>query len=54
MKKEIMCPECRNAGRKGKVLAKCEDLNGKGDLYLFCKVCKREVLVRVEDIGVNA
>lgn len=53
MKHEILCPECRKAGRKGKILAKCEDLNGRGDLYLFCKVCKKEVHIKMEDISLN-
>lgn len=53
MKGDILCPKCREAGRKPKILAKYEDVVGKGDLYLYCKVCKREVLVKVESISLD-
>jgi len=53
MKGEILCPRCREAGRKPKVLGKYEDVVGKGYLFLFCKVCKKEVLVKVEDISLD-
>ena len=52
MKGNIYCPRCLEQGRK-KLLAKYEDVVGKGDLYLYCKVCKREVLVKVESISLD-
>ncbi len=53
MKGNIFCPKCREAGRKPKILGKYEDVVGKGDLYLFCKVCKKEVHIKVEDISLD-
>lgn len=53
MKDNIYCPRCIREGRRPKILAKYEDVAGKGDLYLYCKQCKREVLVRVESISVD-
>lgn len=53
MKGNVYCPRCKEQGRKPKILAKYEDVVGKGDLYLYCKVCKREVLVKVESISLD-
>lgn len=53
MKGLILCPYCAERGRKPKVLGKYEDFVGRGDLYLFCKVCKREVLIKAESISLD-
>lgn len=53
MKGNIYCPRCKEQGRKPKILGKYEGVVGKGDLYLFCKVCKKEVLVKVENISLD-
>ncbi|MBD5367259.1 MAG: hypothetical protein HDR82_09750 [Bacteroides sp.] len=52
MKEAIYCPRCAEQGRR-KLLARHEDVTGKGDLYLYCKVCRREVLVKVESISLD-
>lgn len=53
MKGLILCPKCLEEGRKPKVLGKYEDVTGKGDLYLFCKVCRKEVHIQIEDISLD-
>lgn len=53
MKANILCPRCREAGRKPKVLGKYEDILGRGDLYLWCKRCNREIHIKVEDISLD-
>lgn len=54
MKGEILCPKCREAGRRPKILGKYEDVTGvKGDLFLFCKVCKKEVRIPLESISLD-
>lgn len=53
MKELIYCPRCKEQGRKPKVLAKYEDVVGRGQLYLFCKVCKREVMIDVGSISLD-
>ncbi len=53
MKDFIYCPRCREQGRKPKVLGKYEDVLGKGDVYLYCKVCKKEIRIRIEDISLD-
>ena len=54
MKGDILCPKCREAGRRPKILGKYEDVTGaKGDLYLFCKVCKKEVRIPLESISLD-
>lgn len=53
MKGEIYCPRCAELGRK-KLLAKYEDVRGvEGDLYLYCKVCKKEVRIPLESISLS-
>lgn len=53
MKGNVYCPRCAEQGRK-KLLAKYEDVrNAKGDLFLFCKVCKREVRIPLESISLG-
>lgn len=53
MKGVVYCPSCIEKGVKPKVLAKYEDVVGRGDLYLFCKKCKKEVRVRIDDISLD-
>lgn len=53
MKGEILCPRCKEHGRKPKVLAKYEDVAGKGILCLYCKQCRMEIRIKVEDIGLD-
>ena len=47
MKADIICPYC------GKVLGRCEDVHGEGDLYLFCKRCKEEQYFSIRRISVD-
>lgn len=47
MKPEICCPYC------GKVLARYEDVVGKGDLYLFCKRCRKERHISIARISLD-
>ena len=53
MKGDILCPRCRELGRKPCVLAKHEEVRGRGDLYFWCKKCRKEVRIRVEDISLD-
>lgn len=53
MKGNIYCPRCAERGRKPKILGKYEEVRGEGDLYLYCKVCKREIRIKVEGISLD-
>lgn len=53
MKSDILCPLCAEKGRKPKVLGKYEDVIGRGDLYLYCRSCKKEVHIRIRDISLD-
>lgn len=53
MKGIIYCPRCKALGKKPKILGKYEDLVGKGDVYLWCKSCRKEVRVRIEAINLD-
>lgn len=53
MRGEILCPKCKEKGRKPKVLGKYEDVVGRGDVWLYCKSCKKEVHIRIEDISLD-
>lgn len=53
MKGVIFCPECKAKGRKPKILGKYEDFRGKGDLYLWCKRCCKEIRIKAEDISLD-
>lgn len=61
MKREIVCPSCirRNKYRpkenqhKPQVLGKYEDVVGRGDLYLWCKACRKEIHIRVDNISLD-
>lgn len=50
MKKNIYCPLCLKRGKK-KILGRVSD-DTSGTLYLWCKVDKKEIEIRVE--GGNA
>ena len=50
MKRDILCPRCEEAGHKPQVLGKFEDLRGKGDLLLWCKKCRREICICIEEL----
>lgn len=47
MKDAIKCPHC------GKILARCEDVVGRGDLYLFCKRCREEKLIQIAALSLD-
>lgn len=49
MKGVIYCPLCAEKGRKPKVLGKYEDIRGTGDVYLWCKHCRKEIRIRIEN-----
>lgn len=53
MKGEILCPRCTEHGRKPSLLGKYEDVVGRGDVYLWCKKCKKEIRIRIEDISLD-
>lgn len=53
MKGDILCPKCQAIGRKPCVLGKYEEVRGRGDLYLWCKKCKKEIHIRIEDISLD-
>lgn len=53
MKGDILCPRCIEKGRKPKVLGKYEEVRGKGDIYLWCKRCNKEVHIKIEDISLD-
>lgn len=50
MKGEILCPSCIEKGKKPKILGKYEDVRGRGDIYLWCKQCRKQIHIRIEDI----
>lgn len=47
MKAVILCPYC------GKILGRYEDVRGEGDLYLFCKRCKKERHISIRRISLD-
>lgn len=47
MKDVIKCPYC------GKILARYEDVVGRGDLYLFCKRCKKERHIQIATLSLD-
>lgn len=53
MKGEILCPRCIERGQKPKVLGKYEDLTGRGNVYLWCKSCRKEIRIDVRDISLD-
>lgn len=61
MKSDIICPECMERNRrvpaerrwKPQVLGKYEDVVGRGDLYLFCKKCRKEIHIRIDSISLD-
>lgn len=61
MKGEIICPKCighnehvpRERRCKPQVLGKYEDIVGKGDLYLYCKKCRKEIHIRIDDLSLD-
>lgn len=61
MKGLFLCPCCieRNKHRpkenrhKPQVLGKYEDVVGRGDLYLWCKACRKEIHIRIDEIGLD-
>ena len=54
MKAELYCPRCKAIGHKGKLLAKYEDVVGRGTLYLYCKRCGKEIPIDLRDISLDA
>lgn len=53
MKGAIYCPRCIALGRKPKLLAKYEDVVGRGNVYLWCKRCSKEVQIQLKDISLD-
>lgn len=61
MKGDVICPSCirRNKYRPREnqhqpcVLGKYEDVIGRGDLYLWCRKCRKEIHIRIEDISLD-
>lgn len=53
MKGVILCPKCQATGRKPCVLGKYEEVRGRGDLYLWCKKCKKEICIRIEELSLD-
>ena len=49
MKGIILCPRCKELGRKPKLLAKYEDIVGRGTVWLFCKRCGKEIRINIQD-----
>lgn len=47
MKDVIKCPDC------GKILARYEDVVGRGDLYLFCKRCREEKHIQIATLSLD-
>ena len=53
MKGEVLCPRCKELGRKQPLLFKYEDVRGRGDLYLWCKRCRKEIRIPIESISLD-
>lgn len=53
MKEDILCPKCQAIGRKPSVLGKYEEVRGRGDLFLWCKKCKKEIHIKIEGISLD-
>lgn len=53
MKANILCPKCKEAGRKPQLLGKYEEIRGSGDFYLWCKKCRREIRIGIENISLD-
>lgn len=53
MKKSVMCPRCGELGRKQLLLFKCEDVVGRGDLYVWCRKCRKEIRIPIESISLD-
>lgn len=53
MKAGIYCPRCAELGRKPKLLAKYEDLVGRGTVYLFCKRCGKEIPIDIRKYSLD-
>ena len=47
MRGEILCPYCR------KILGKYEDVHGDGELYLYCKRCKKERRILIKKLSLD-
>lgn len=61
MKGVIICPKCiernehipKENRHKPQALGKYENIVGKGDLYLWCKRCRKEIRIRIGDISLD-
>ncbi len=54
MKGNILCPKCREAGRKPKVLGKYEDVVAqRGYVELWCKTCRKSIRIELKDISLD-
>lgn len=53
MKGDIHCPRCKALGRKPKLLARYEDVVGRGTIYLFCKKCGKEIPIDIRTFSLD-
>ena len=53
MRVELMCPRCKELGRKQPLLFRYEDVVGRGDLYVWCKRCRKEIRIPIRSISNN-
>lgn len=45
-----MCPECARRGIRS-WLASTDVVKGEGHLFLWCKKCKKEIVIPIHDIA---
>lgn len=53
MKGEVYCPRCKALGRKQPLLFKYEEVRGTGNLYVWCKRCRKEIRIPIEEISLD-
>lgn len=53
MKGVILCPRCQALGYRPKVLGKYEEIRGKGNLFLWCKRCSKEICINIDGISLD-
>lgn len=49
MDNEILCPVCARKGIRS-LLARACGVSGSGHILLWCKKCKKEIRISIEDI----
>lgn len=53
MDNEIVCPVCARKGIRS-LLARACGVSGSGHILLWCKKCKKEIRISIEDIEFKA